>query len=375
MSSSDSVPSGTDTSDGTDGLRQDAVAALPENVAKTVEDAVGGDEDLRRCCIEYYTEVLPDGDHETLVGSAESRGIDTQSLVAALSSVEARLVSQEGGASAPLVRVVSEDIASIVKGDSGTDAGKGLEDATSEIGTLAEQQAENTDQLVSEVEEISASVEEVAATTRELNERGERARSLTSDGTEEAERIVNRLRSIDEKASSVRDQTDRLREMTEQVDKVVEVIHDIADQTNMLALNASIEAARIEEDGDGFAVVADEVKSLSEESKERAGEIEEIVESIKSEADDSADEIEDLKKETEEGLEAGSAALDTFNGIEEEVSGVSESLSEVERATETQSESIDMLSMMIEEAANKADRISEEVSEIRKRTESRADTG
>jgi methyl-accepting chemotaxis protein len=141
-------------------------------------------------------------------------------------------------------------------------------------------------------------------------------------------------------------------------------IDDIAEQTNMLALNASIEAARVDDGGEGFAVVANEVKTLAENSKEKAGEINSLVASIKRAVDEVITDMEDVCEQTEHSAEDARMALETFEEINRLTDELSSSIDEIAIGTSQQSEGTETVAMMIDEASNKAGMISSEITAI-----------
>jgi methyl-accepting chemotaxis protein len=376
-----------------DRLRMLAETLLPasrsETEALVAAQLRGQSDKLTTCTTEYFTNTLPNGEaaYDKLIDLVRNRTVATPELFSAISTVQASLLAGEQSldqepperAGAALARVVSMDTAALApRLDGGAtaaadardsveqliDRATDIEESSFEIETLVEQQAENTDNIASEISDINAATEEIAATAQEVNEQSDRAQELTQEGYERAEEMTDRMERINDNATQVREQVATLQDRTDEIDDIVDVINDIADQTNMLALNASIEAARAGGDSEGFAVVADEVKNLAEESKTQAGEIEELVDSIQAGTEQAAAELDELEDETSDGYEASKEALDTFSDIEQLVTSVSTALDEVETATEEQSESAEELAMMIDEASRKAGRISEELSQI-----------
>ncbi|TKX52381.1 chemotaxis protein, partial [Halorubrum sp. SS7] len=111
-------------------------------------------------------------------------------------------------------------------------------------------------------------------------------------------------------AAAAEEKLETLRETVTEIDDIVAMLNEIADQTNMLALNASIEAARVGEAGSGFAVVADEVKDLAEQAQERATEIEATVEEVRSTADETIAQIETVDTRTDTAAASITDAVD-----------------------------------------------------------------
>jgi methyl-accepting chemotaxis protein len=381
------VETATTLSTPTAELRYTAETALPESREETTAYVSSQldtrDQELLTCVGEYFTNTLPNGDsaYEDLVALVAETETAPAEFFGALATVQANLLAEDGSpaATAALSRVVTIDTAALAPrihgGEEGVtqtkqsvgelvDQATDIQESSFEIQTLAEQQAENTDNLAGEIDDINAATEEIAATAQEVNEQSDEAQDLAQKGRERADEMADRLERINDRATQVGERVGTLQDRTSEIDEIVDVIDDIAEQTNMLALNASIEAARAGGDSEGFAVVADEVKSLAEKSKAQAGEIEELVDVIQSGTAEAAAELDELESETDEGVDAVTQALDTFDSIEEHVTTVSTALEEVETATEEQSESAEELALMIDEASRKASQISTEISDI-----------
>ncbi|MDJ1431461.1 methyl-accepting chemotaxis protein [Halostagnicola sp. A-GB9-2] len=114
----------------------------------------------------------------------------------------------------------------------------------------------NTDQIAADIGDVTAAVEEVAATTASVRERGDYVCELAKEGCTSAHELSDRMSSIHDGTRNVLERMEALHERTDEIDCAVEVIDGIADQTTLLALNASIEAARAGDDGARFAIVA-----------------------------------------------------------------------------------------------------------------------
>jgi len=391
-------------------VRRTAIEALPESRADTAElvaDALGDDSNtdpVVDLCTEYFVEGLPNGPESfaSLSERARRADVDPESVLDAIASVQAALVvgrtatdeaSADGESTAvtarelgALSRTVTLDAARLrTRFERASEPGDGsdesdvvsreslvalaeraehIDESTDEIDVLAEQQSENMGHLSAEVSDVSAAIEEIAANTSEVSGQSDEARELADEGCDRAQGMQSRMTRIDEGSTRALEEIRDLRDRTDEIDQVVEVINDIADQTNLLALNASIEAARADSGGDGFAVVADEIKSLAEQSKGQAAEIETLLQDIQNGTERTGEELTDLRSETEDGLSEVNTALDTFDRIAKLVTDISASLNEVEDATEMQASSADQLALMIDEASSKADRISTEISTI-----------
>ncbi|WP_258360902.1 methyl-accepting chemotaxis protein [Moorella sulfitireducens] len=156
-------------------------------------------------------------------------------------------------------------------------------------------------------------------------------------------------------------------ELAEQVDQVthfVEVLSNIAEQTNLLALNAAIEAARAGEAGRGFAVVADEVRKLANQSAKSSQEIRQLANSIKEQANRVAEEVKDSTSLVIENLKKGQEALGTMRKVSEAFVRVMQTLDTVNNSTQEQVEKLEAISMEAERVATVSQETAASVEEV-----------
>lgn len=203
----------------------------------------------------------------------------------------------------------------------------------------------NSAQAISELfRELSAAIHAVAVNTEQASELAERSMSIAQDG---GEVIRNSMDSM----AHVSNQMVKLEQDSQQIGSIIEVIEDIADQTNLLALNAAIEAARAGEQGRGFAVVADEVRKLAERSSEATKQITSIIKGMQGNTRESVTMVQESSRFSQKTGES-------FQQISSMVNNAGAKVSEIAAASEEQAaqasevmQSVESISAATEEAA------------------------
>jgi methyl-accepting chemotaxis protein len=238
---------------------------------------------------------------------------------------------------------------------------------TSSIGEIFEgttEQSERLAEAADEMENLSATAEQVAASAQQVATTSEGAAAVGEEGREAAQRAIAEMNAIDDETEETVRAINDLDDELDEIGQIVSVITDIVEQTNMLALNASIEAAHADGDGAGFAVVADEIKGLAEETKDAAGDIETRIEGIQSQAGETVDRMETTSERVTDGVETVEEAVDALEEIVEYTEEVDTGVQEIDDATEEQARSaqevmglIDDLSAISQQTATEADTV------------------
>jgi methyl-accepting chemotaxis protein len=198
----------------------------------------------------------------------------------------------------------------------------------------AGEQASRATQVATASEEMSQTVLDIAKNTSSIETSAIDTTKLAKDGEMVVNRSVDKVKSIaytiDQSAQLVKS----LGERSNQIGEIVNVINDIADQTNLLALNAAIEAARAGEQGRGFAVVADEVRKLAERTGNSTAEIGDMVKSIQNEVHQVVISMENITKEVKAGVDLSTQAGDVLRNIVESADKLHLMVQQIASATE-----------------------------------------
>ncbi|MEW6982193.1 methyl-accepting chemotaxis protein [Colwelliaceae bacterium 6471] len=222
----------------------------------------------------------------------------------------------------------------------------------------AEQQMHTVEQSLRSVNEMSQSV---ASITRNAADAADAARNANEEA-EKGHHIVNEtIVGIRELADNVTESATailKLQEDTNQVNQVLEVIKSIADQTNLLALNAAIEAARAGEQGRGFAVVADEVRSLASRTQDSTKEINQILVQLQEAAQSAVSKMDSSKQQVESSVGRANEAGERLTTITETVNIISDMNSQIAVATEEQHQISTLMVAQVEDIKERAEEAS-----------------
>jgi methyl-accepting chemotaxis protein len=248
-----------------------------------------------------------------------------------------------------------------------------VSEATSELGEAAGHMSHITQQTRDgvqrqqvETEQVATAMNEMVATAQNMVDNAEMAASATEQADQEAQsgsevvttniRQINGLADAVERAAEV---IQRLEADSESIGTVLDVIRGIAEQTNLLALNAAIEAARAGEQGRGFAVVADEVRNLALRTQQSTQEIQEMIEQLQSGAREAVQAMDEGREQAQAGVEQAALAGSSLEAITQAVASIREMNQHISEAAAQQGEVAEEINRNLSNITQVAEQTSE----------------
>ena len=234
-----------------------------------------------------------------------------------------------------------------------------LASASEEISAGATQSVETARVQAGQAQQVAVAMQEMSSTVQHVSEHSlnasnssAQAATAAKQGGEVVEQTLSTMRSIAESSRTVASRIGELGKSSEEIGKIVAVIDDLADQTNLLALNAAIEAARAGEQGRGFAVVADEVRKLAERTTQATQGIGTMIESIQTETRNAVQAIELGSRDVQIGVEKTTASGTALKEIIAMAEQVGDTIAQIASAATEQSSATEQVNMNVAQIAS-----------------------
>ncbi|MGA1862272.1 methyl-accepting chemotaxis protein [Deferribacter thermophilus] len=219
----------------------------------------------------------------------------------------------------------------------------------------AEENVQMASQVATASEEMSSTIAEIARSANDASIKADETVKITQDGAKFIEETVNYVEQVNSVLENLKIEINSLSENSQKIGEILSVINDIADQTNLLALNAAIEAARAGEHGRGFAVVADEVRKLAEKTQKSTKEIEDMIKEMQANVSEVNVKAEDVGNAVSKQVEIAEQTKDSFDKIYSYINDLVNLILSITTAVEEQSSATEQIARSIENVASRAD--------------------
>jgi len=213
----------------------------------------------------------------------------------------------------------------------------------------SDQQASRTSSVAAAINQLGAATQEIARNAAQASNQASDARNLAEDGQQVVDRSIAAMNQLSSMLSASSTNIESLNSKTVNIGQILEVITSISQQTNLLALNAAIEAARAGEAGRGFAVVADEVRNLAHRTQESAQQVQTMIEELQVGARESVSNMSDSQRHSQDSVDIANLAGERLNSVTLRIGEIDGMNQSVATATEEQTAVVESINVDITE--------------------------
>ncbi|MEB5935158.1 methyl-accepting chemotaxis protein [Pseudomonas mosselii] len=213
----------------------------------------------------------------------------------------------------------------------------------------SDEQSNRTNSVAAAINQLGAAAQEIAGNAAQASQHASSARLLAEEGQQVVQRNIDAMNRLSDLIVTSSEHIETLNNKTVNIGQILEVITSISQQTNLLALNAAIEAARAGEAGRGFAVVADEVRNLAHRTQESAQQVQTMIEELQVGARESVDTMGQSQRHSQDSMEIANQAGERLGSVTQRIGEIDGMNQSVATATEEQTAVVDSINMDINE--------------------------
>ena len=297
--------------------------AMVRNARKRFEASVSSTQQQQGAIIQLLNEIETLGDGDLTVHASvneEITGAIAEAINYAVNALR-RLVTAIDSMSVDVTSAAEETQATAIH-----------------LARASERQAGQITQVTNSIGEMAGSIEHVSDNARQSAEVAQRSVSLADDGAQAVHRTIEGMNAIRDHIQDTAKRIKRLGESSQEIGDIIELISDIADQTNILALNAAIQASAAGEAGQGFATVADEVQQLAERATQATGQVESLVKAIQMDTSEAVTSMEQSTEQVVRGTRLAEEAGTALRQIQQVAAHLAQLIHNISEAADQQAQ-------------------------------------